>query len=233
MGLKAHWFQHAPFEGLGSIEEWLERKHAQVSSTRFFERPVLPDLDNLDLLIIMGGPMSVNEEAAYPWLRREKELIARAIAQGKAVIGICLGAQLIASALGARVRRNAFTEIGWFPVERVVGDEAGGLAGILPVREDFFHWHGETFDLPQGARHIARSEACENQGFVVGDRIAAFQFHLETTASSALALVESCRRDLVPGRFVQPESLILGRPGQFQRINATMAAALDLLTASQ
>ncbi len=230
MGLKVHWFQHAPFEGLGSIAEWLARKAAQVSSTRFFERAVFPSLDDLDLLIVMGGPMSVNEENAHPWLKEEKELIAEAIGRGSAVLGICLGAQLIAAALGARVRRNDFTEIGWFPVEATGGTAAGGLDGILPRRLEAFHWHGETFDLPQGARHLARSEACSNQAFAFADRVLGLQFHLETTRASALALVESCRADLAPGPFVQAEDLVLGTPDQFRRIKAAMGSVLDRLT---
>ncbi len=236
MGLRAHWLQHVPFEGLGSIEEWLSRKRARVSVTRFFERPVLPGLDDLDQLIIMGGPMSVNEESEFPWLKEEKEFVAKAISAGKAVLGMCLGAQLIASALGARVRRNQFAEIGWFPVERVdggaeTGGLASGLAGALPNGQEVFHWHGETFDLPPGARHVARSEACANQAFTIGDRVLALQFHLETTPASARGLVENCRGDLAPARFVQAESLILGRPEQFRGINTVMAAVLDRLFA--
>ena len=228
MGLKAHWFQHVPFEGLGSIGEWLARKGARVSSTRFFERAVLPDPDDLELLIVMGGPMSVNEEDAYPWLKEEKKLIARAIHRGIAVLGICLGAQLIASALGAGVGRNEFSEIGWFAVESVDGG-----ATDLPHTLEVFHWHGETFDLPQGSRHLARSEACVNQAFAFADRVLALQFHLETTRASALALVESCRADLAPGRFVQAEAAVLGTPDQFRRINAVMRSVLDRLTDSR
>jgi GMP synthase-like glutamine amidotransferase len=233
MGLRAHWFQHVPFEGLGSIQEWLVRRHAQVSSTRFFSAPVFPDIDEVDLLIIMGGPMSVNDEDAHPWLKEEKALIRKAIHHGKALLGICLGAQLIASALGAAVRRNTFKEIGWFPVERTISNPAPGVYAVLPDRVEAFHWHGETFDLPQGARHIARSEACENQAFALGERVLALQFHLETTAAGAAALVECCRSELVPGRFIQAEDEILGRPEQFQRITTVMESALDALTVRQ
>jgi GMP synthase-like glutamine amidotransferase len=233
MGLKAHWFQHVPFEGLGSIGEWLVRKGAHVSSTCFFERAVLPVPDDLDLLIVMGGPMSVNDEDAYPWLKEEKELIARAINRGTSVLGICLGAQLIANALGARVRRNDFSEIGWFPVESVDDGAKGDLDGILPHTFEAFHWHGETFDLPQGSRHLARNDACANQAFAFADRVLALQFHLETTSASALALVESCRADLAPGRFVQTEDAVLGTPDQFRRINAVMSSVLDRLPDSR
>lgn len=237
MGMRAHWLQHVPFEGLGCIQGWLERKRARVSSTRFFDRVALPRLKDFDLLLIMGGPMSVNEEAIYPWLRDEKELIRAAIDGGKMILGVCLGAQLIANALGAGVRRNSLAEIGWFPVVKTGGTAANAaaenaMAAILPDRLDAFHWHGETFELPPVAQHIARSEACENQAFTIGDRVAAFQFHLETTPASARALLENCRGDLLPGRFVQLESEILGRPDQFRRINGAMEAVLDFLSGS-
>ncbi len=247
MGVRAHWLQHVPFEGLGCIEGWLARKRAKVSATRFFESSALPGQKDFDLLIVMGGPMSVNEEDAYPWLREEKDFVRAAVDGGKMVLGVCLGAQLIASSLGAGVRRNSVAEIGWFPVVKASGKAAdataananaaspiaaGPIAAILPDRLDAFHWHGETFELPPGALHIARSEACENQAFTFGDRVAAFQFHLETTPAAARALLENCRGDLLPGRFVQSESEILGRPDQFRRINGAMEAVLDLLTGS-
>jgi len=233
MGLRAHWLQHVPFEGLGSIEAWLAHKRAIVSCTRFFQGAPLPSIDAVDLLIVMGGPMSVNDEEKHPWLRAEKELVARAIDQGKRILGICLGAQLIASALGARVRRNAFSEIGWFPIERLAAQsdrERRSLANVFPARLDAFHWHGETFDLPRGARHIARSEGCENQAFVIDEHVAGFQFHLETTPAQAAILVENCRDDLTPGKFVQPPDLILGSPERFRHINAVMDTILEVMT---
>ena len=227
MGLRAHWLQHVPFEGLGSIHDWLTDRDARVGSTRFFDEVRLPDVSDFDLLIVMGGPMSANDEAVHPWLSDEKRLIARAIDSGKAVLGVCLGAQLIASAMGARVYRNPEPEIGWFPIERVGGGPAEALTASVPRTFEAFHWHGETFDLPPGARHLARSRGCENQALTVGTRVVGFQFHLETTASAAHALVECCRSDLTPGPFVQPESLVLGTPQQFARANAIMRGVLD------
>jgi len=226
--LRVHWIQHVPFEGLGSIEAWLTGRGARVGASRMYERPALPRVQDVDLLIVMGGPMSVNDEAAFPWLREEKTFVAGAIDAGVAVLGVCLGAQLIASALGAGVRRNEHAEIGWFPIERVPGS-SGVVADALPLRMDAFHWHGETFDLPPGARLVAGSEACRNQAFVIGDTVAGFQFHLETTPGSARALVENCRADLVPGRFIQQEDQILSPGDRFQRINAVMDAVLGRL----
>jgi len=117
--MRAHYLQHVPFEGLASIGRWLDAAGYEISATRLFDPEKLPSLDNIDLLVIMGGPMSVNDEKAFPWLAAEKQFVRDAIDSGKAVLGICLGAQLIASALGARVYPNAVKEIGWFPIHGV------------------------------------------------------------------------------------------------------------------
>src|SRR2546428_2396131 len=115
--MNIHYFQHVPFEGLGCIEDWANRKSHVLSSTRFFEKHTLSDLKTIDWLIVMGGPMGVYDESEYLWLKEEKEFIKKAIDANKVVIGICLGSQLIAEVLGAKVYKNKFTEIGWFPVE--------------------------------------------------------------------------------------------------------------------
>ena len=114
--MRAHYLQHVEFEGLGSIEPWLKAAGYEITNTRLFESAKLPDLKKIDLLIVMGGPMSVNDEDDFPWLVSEKKFIREAINSGKPVLGICLGAQLIASATGARVYRNPIKEIGWFPI---------------------------------------------------------------------------------------------------------------------
>jgi len=139
--MHVHILHHVPFEGLGSIADWLSRRGDSVTDTRFFETPQLPVLADIDLVIALGGPMSVNDEEQLPWLQCEKHFVTEAIANGKAVLGICLGAQLIASALGARVYPAANQEIGWFPVfaEPVVPG-----AFVFPARTEVFHWHGET-----------------------------------------------------------------------------------------
>jgi GMP synthase-like glutamine amidotransferase len=226
--MRCHLFQHVPFEGLGSIGPWLAARDVRVTSTRFFEeRPQLPAADAFDLLVVMGGPMSVNDETRLPWLRDERRLVAEAVAGGKAVLGICLGAQLIARALGARVFPNAQKEIGWFPVfgER---DATDPLA--FPHAFTAFHWHGETFDLPPGAVRLAHSAACANQAFRFGERVVGLQFHLETTPASADALIDHCRDELVPGPFVQTEAeLRAAGAARYAEVNARMAALLAAL----
>ena len=203
---------------------------ADVSVTKFFEDPTLPDPDNLDLLVVMGGPMSVNDEQKFPWLAAEKEFIRKAIEKDKAVIGICLGAQLIADAMGAAVYPNKEKEIGWFPITGVQSENAEELF-TFPQELLVFHWHGETFDLPDGAMRLARSEACQNQAFQLGKRVIGLQFHLETTPASARDLVHHCRDELQPSRYVQSEAEILGiDPPCYSTINSCMNKVLKKLS---
>ena len=203
--MNVHVLQHVPFEGIGSMERSLTKRGATVRHTRFFESAKLPDTSRCDLVIAMGGPMSVNDERAYPWLVPEKTFIRQAIQLGLPVIGICLGAQLIASALGSRVYPGRHREIGWFPLET---EDTGGNVFRLPSGVPVFHWHGETFDLPRGAVHLAKSEACENQEFQIGPNVVGLQFHLETTPESAALILEHCGDELVSGDYVQTEAEI-------------------------
>lgn len=209
----------------------LAERGALVTRTRFFEDAALPPADGLDLVIAMGGPMSVNDEDRLPWLRPEKRFLRGAIERGVRVLGICLGAQLIASALGAAIRRNAHKEIGWFPVEAVPTDAPGVFR--FPDRCTVFHWHGETFDLPRGALRLAGSAACANQAFAVGRTVLGLQFHLETTPEGANALLDHCRDDLTPGPFVQTEAELRNTPpSAYAQVNALMADLLDHLLKS-
>ncbi len=227
--MRAHYLQHVPFEGLGSIESWLESSGYSITSTKLFESTSFPDLDEVDLVIAMGGPMSVNDEAEYPWLVPEKEFIRAAIEQGKPVLGICLGAQLIASAMGAKVYKNAEKEIGWFPVHGISQDSVSLFS--FPVSTQVFHWHGETFDLPSGARLLASSEGCVNQAFQLGACVIGLQFHLETTPESAHGLVENCRDELIASRYVQSEHEILGvDDDRYNSINSMMKSVLEFVT---
>jgi GMP synthase-like glutamine amidotransferase len=225
--MNVHYFQHVPFEDLGSIEQWFKSKSARITTTKFYEDMNFPELHEIDWLIIMGGPMSANDEQAYPWLQAEKKFIAEAIANGKIVLGVCLGAQLIASALGAKVYQNQNWEIGWFPIEHAVQKENTILKNIFPSNIEVFHWHGETFDLPEHAVHLARSKGCDNQAFCIGERVLGLQFHLEVTPATVKSLIEQCQSDLIPGRYIQSASEMLSVPLRFARINAVMDILLD------
>jgi len=229
--MRAHCLQHVPFEGLGCIEPWLVAARYQITYTRFFEAAELPEGEAVDFLVVLGGPMSVNDEGEFPWLAPEKRFIRRVIEAGTPVLGICLGAQLIASALGARVWRNREKEIGWFPVEATPAE--GTTLFRFPPAVEVFHWHGETFDLPPGAVRLARSAGCENQAFQLGRSTLALQFHLETTPEAAWEMVKHCGAELQPARYVQSAAEILAAPSErYRAINALMASALTFLSES-
>lgn len=227
--MRAHYLQHVPFEGLGSIEGWLERSGYEITCTPFYENPVLPDVDDIDFLVVMGGPMSIRDEEDYPWLRDEKLFIKKAVEAGKPVLGICLGAQLIAGAMGGEIFPNRIKEIGWFPVRASDVPERRSFFRF-PEMTEVFHWHGETFTLPQGAVRIAESDGCRNQAFQLGDNVIGLQFHLETTPESARAIVENCRDELSEAEFVQTESEILSAsPEKYEMINLLMEQVLAWL----
>ena len=177
--MRALAFRHVPFEGLGLIEPALHAHHIAVEFADLYraDAPV-PDISAYDALIFLGGPMSVNDD--LPYLGREMEFIRQAISRQQPLLGICLGAQLIARALGATVRRNAVKEIGWY---RLDFTEAAGRNGLFQglSQETVFHWHGETFDLPPGAELLASSELCRNQAYRIGESVYGLQFHLEVT----------------------------------------------------
>jgi GMP synthase-like glutamine amidotransferase len=227
--LRVHVLQHVAFEGPGSIGAWLERHAAAVSVTRLFEEPRFPDLREIDWLVVLGGPMSVNDEATLPWLAPEKRFIADAIAAAKGVLGICLGAQLVATALGACVRPNPEREIGWFPVEPTWAAARSALASVFQHPLEVFHWHGQTFELPPGATQLLRSAACEQQAFALGERVLALQFHLESTPETVRALIEGCPAELARGRWIQTPGEMLRDPTRFHRINRVMDEVLDEL----
>jgi len=226
--MRVHYLQHVEFEGLGSLVSRFARAGWLVSCTRLFAGESLPEPERVDLLVVMGGPMSVNDEEAYPWLIKEKSFIKDVIAQNRPVLGICLGAQLIASALGGRVYPNAEKEIGWFPVCRVEPLQLDTFR--FPETIEVFHWHGETFDLPGGCVHLARSACCRHQAFQYGRLVIGLQFHLETTPESAQSLVEHCRDELVEGGYVQTEQEILAaNPARYVEIHRLMDDILDYL----
>lgn len=233
--MRVHYLQHVPFEGLGNMEEWFQKRGAEITSTRFYqpldETNRLPQLEQLDFLVIMGGPMSVNDEAELPWLVQEKAFVRSVVAADKPVLGVCLGAQLIASSLGAKVFPNSDKEIGWWPVSGV--EERELVPGFrFPDSAHVFHWHGETFELPPGARLMVSSEGCVNQGFVIDGKVVGLQFHLETTELSARNLVENCRNELVDGTYIQSEKDILAAgPQTYQTISGVMAELLSALSA--
>jgi GMP synthase-like glutamine amidotransferase len=200
--------QHVAFEGPAWIGAWAEQNGLEMKTVGLYADQPLPRPADFEGLVVMGGPMGANDGYRFHWMEPEKELIARTVLQGKRVLGICLGAQLIAAALGSRVYPNSKKEIGWFPLDRAAGADASKFGSVLPRRFTALHWHGDTFDLPPGAVHLASTPACANQAFAFRDTVLALQFHLEATRAGTEALIENCRDELVAAATVQSEQEI-------------------------
>ena len=222
--MKLHYLQHVSFEGIGYIEEWARGRNMDIECTRLFAGDLLPPMEGFDWLVIMGGPMGIYDHKEYPWLIDEKSFIRQAIDAGKTVVGICQGAQLIADVLGARVYPGEHKEIGWFPIRRTKDAPTWLPAEIL-----VFHWHGDTFYLPEGAVHLASSDACKNQGFIYKDRVIGLQFHLETTETSMEALIENCSHELVDAPYIQTSNHMRTECTNIPNINTAMAGLLNYL----
>lgn len=226
--MRIHCLQHVPFEGLGYIDHWARRQQHTVTRTAMFNDEPLPDNPSeWDGLVILGGPMGVGDSAEFAWLTREKQFIAKALNSGKPVLGICLGAQLIADVAGARVYRNQHKEIGWHEVYRNQAVEASAAGALFPERFFAFHWHGDTFDLPPGATHLASSEACRQQAFFYPPATVGLQFHLESTVDSIEALLVHCGHEVVEGPFIQNTDRIRNQTQRITASNAIMQTILD------
>jgi GMP synthase-like glutamine amidotransferase len=202
---------HVPYEGPGTIASW--------SVTRGHEFRVIaavtgefPPLEDVDMVVVMGGPMGAGDAVALPWLAVEKQYISSAIAARKLVLGVCLGSQLVAEVLGGTVRRGTGPEIGWFPVRLTDAGRESALFGGWPDESVVGHWHRDTFDLPPFVGAAASSTLTANQAFEArGGRVAGLQFHLEWTPDAVAQLVASCGDDLTGGAWVQSaEELLSG-----------------------
>lgn len=214
--MRIHYLSHVPFEQLGAMENWFRHRDHQIQSSLLFDNQPLPGLDSFDVLVIMGGPMGADDEADYPWMAAEKTLIRDSIAAGKKVLGVCLGAQLIARALGAPVTANPEKEIGWFPVYPTSAGLADSIGRLFADKPQVLHWHGDTFAAPKGAIPLLESEGCANQAFRYGDNVLALQFHLELQAENVAALCEACPQDLAPGSYVQDQDSMLAGAERFE-----------------
>lgn len=228
--MKIHYLQHVPFEGLGMMAPLILKDGHRLTSTKFFKPYMMPSVQDFDCLIVMGGPMGVDDDSVYPWLRDEKKLIEDAVKHKKNILGICLGAQLIAQVLGTKVYPNKYREIGWFDIETTQAVNDTILADVFPQKKNsVFHWHGDTFDIPKGAVHIAKSEGCLNQGFVFENHIIGFQFHLESTQQTIKNLILNCSDEIDGSKYVQSETKILSKTGYFTNINNLMRRVLEVM----
>ncbi|WP_241558318.1 type 1 glutamine amidotransferase [Mariniphaga sediminis] len=231
--LRIHSLEHISFEGLGCIKEWAVKKGHQLSYTHFYQNDKLPDLKEIDWLIVMGGPMSIHDEQKFPWLREEKKFIKSAIDAQKTVIGICLGSQLIAHVLGARVYKNPLTEIGWFDIVRTEESYPSDLLAGFEEKWKVLHWHGDTFEIPSKAVHLFQSEACKNQGFLFNQRVLGLQFHFEMTEQGLEKMFVNENEKLPVGVFVQSQEEILSQKKFIAGNNEKMFLILDRLDGNQ
>jgi len=224
--MRIHCIQHVPFEGPARVMDWARARGHTVRVSALHAGDPLPSRGAFDLLVVMGGPMSVHDEAEYGWLELEKRLLRVVLEAGGAVLGICLGAQLIAESLGANVHRQEHPEIGWYPVR---WSQAARDQRIVPatVSETVaLHWHGETFTLPDGAELLASSEACRHQAFRF-ERALALQFHLEMDPPAVEAIVRHCGAEIGEGAYQQHAPDIVREAAAYADSGARLFSMLD------
>lgn len=213
--------QHHPIEGPGSLAPWLATHATSTQIVHLYAGEACPPAEKVDLLLILGGPMSVNDEDEFPWLTTEKAFIRQVIDRQRPVLGICLGSQLIASVLGAVVQPNREKEIGWLPIEGI----ANATSISLPTMT-VFHWHGETFALPDDAILLARSSACAHQAFLYRKNVLALQFHLETTPELVKLFIETGKDELVIAPYIQSPQTIQNAPVDLYRAGNELLESL-------
>ncbi|MBI2985924.1 MAG: gamma-glutamyl-gamma-aminobutyrate hydrolase family protein [Deltaproteobacteria bacterium] len=201
-------FQHEPAEELGSFAHLLDEQGIGYSHIRLFGDEIPTESwDEVRALIVLGGSMGVHEEEKYPFLKWEKTIIRAAIKNGLPLLGICLGAQLIASAVGAEVYQGNFKEIGWYPISMTLEGEMDSLLGHLPDKAIVFQWHGDSFDLPKGAHRLASSLYYDNQAFRIGRSIYGLQFHLEVTPAMIDRWIDQSWKELAQIPYISPDKI--------------------------
>ncbi|HVN48160.1 MAG TPA: type 1 glutamine amidotransferase [Bacteroidota bacterium] len=216
--------QHVPFETVGSIEEWADANGHALSITKIFNGDPLPALHTFDGLIVMGGPMGAYDDHRYSWLPHEKIFLQSAIREKKKILGICLGAQLIAAVLGAIVHKNPWKEIGWFPIRKTI--DGHKLFSAFASPQTVFHWHGDTFEIPHNAQRFFESDGCKNQAFLYSDHVLGLQFHLELTASGLEELIQNCQNELIADHFIQLEEKLTSQYATYSSENKRILFSL-------
>lgn len=230
--MKIHYLQHVPFETPEQIAVWANNKGYPLTGTHQYANDPLPSLSDIDMLVILGGPMGVYDEEQFPWLVEEKRFIQEAIHQQKLVLGICLGAQLIAEVIGGTVKRNPHKEIGWHPVKLTEEASRSSFFNGLPEQFVPFHWHGDTFELPVDAARIAFSDGCANQAFEYGGHVVGLQFHLESSNGSIRTLIEHCSNELDKSLYVQCPYEMVDQTGALVLSNEILFTLLNAMESS-
>ncbi|HEX3033656.1 MAG TPA: gamma-glutamyl-gamma-aminobutyrate hydrolase family protein [Thermodesulfobacteriota bacterium] len=217
-------FRHVPHEHLGTLESALKAADLNYRYINFFENKIPSiSLEDYYALVILGGPMNVYETEDYPFLEIENKLIRQAVERQMPVLGICLGAQLIAKALGAKVTKNRVKEIGWYPLRISKEAKRDRLFKYFNTEETVFQWHGDKFEIPKGAVHLAESPLCRDQAFRFGPNVYALQFHIEVTPQmiSEWLNVSENREEIKPlQEKINPETIITETPNYIKRLNA-------------
>ena len=227
--LNIHCLMHVPYEGPGVITDWALKRDHSMDYTRLYEQESLPDISGIHMLVIMGGPMNVFDNHIHTWMEEEIAWVSAFIQTGKPVIGICLGAQIIAAALGADVYPGDQKEIGWHNLQFLPAVGEYMIWKEHPGTLKVFQWHGDTFDIPEGATRIASSPAFPNQGFIFGKQVIALQFHLEVTRKAVEDLTDNCRNEIRPGTYIQEEQDILSDTSHFSFSQDLLFQLLDYL----
>ena len=200
-------FRHVPHEGLGTIGSFLISRRFSIDYYDLFSHSRIPtDLDAYELIVSMGGPMNADETDRYPFLQEERKALKKAIGLNKRVLGVCLGSQLIARALDARVYSGSQKEIGWFPIRLSSAGKKDPVFKDLSEQLTVFHWHGDTFDLPKDAVCLASSDLYQNQAFKFGEHVYAFQFHVEITGPMIVKWIQEGEEELKQAKKL-PESI--------------------------
>jgi GMP synthase (glutamine-hydrolysing) len=206
--MRVHYLQHVPFEDSANIGTWAQSHNHSLTNTKLYEGEPFPDITDIDMLAIMGGPMNIYQYRDYPWLKDEKLFIEQAINKKVKIIGVCLGAQLIADVLGAKIIQNSYVEIGWYDVILTEAGENSNLLKDFPKTFTAFHWHGDTFEIPPDAKHLAGNDTCINQAFQYNDNVIGLQFHLEYALESIEKMLENCDDELIEAPYVQQKEQI-------------------------
>ncbi|WP_158559296.1 glutamine amidotransferase-related protein [Deminuibacter soli] len=231
--MNVHVLQHVSFEGPEFIADWCAEKGHHLTYTRFYQPGApLPTQNDVDFLVIMGGPMGVYDTDIYPWLQQEKDFITAFLTTNKPVLGICLGAQLLSVCAGAAVQPAPQKEIGWFPVMPVAATTAvPWLQALLQHNPVLFHWHGDRFNIPAGAVNLAATAANDNQAFLLGNNQLALQFHAEVKPDGMQRMITAGLDELQPGSFIQSADTITGK-ANFSASNTIMRGMLEQLVAA-
>ena len=230
--MNIHYLQHAAGEGPGQIANWAASNGHRMTGTHWYRGDAPPEPAAIDFLVIMGGGMNIYEHRDHPWLVPEKALIAEVIGQGKPVLGICLGAQLVADVMGGKVYQNPQCEIGWFPVRTLEAVRMHPFFSHFPAEFTAMHWHGDTFELPPGATLLASSDACPNQAFICAENVVGMQFHAEVRPEDVRTFVQGETGSLPEGKYVQSFEEILAGDRHMPQVHRLLGEVLDAMSAA-